>query len=82
MAVGHPHRATRLPTQFELDTMYGHLAYAMEILDYSEFEQRKFLNFLRQLHMRAGIVDWELQIYHLLARRIVEQAGKPRFKGQ
>ena len=82
MAVGHPHRATRLPTQFELDTMYGHLAYAMEILDYTEFEQRKFLNFLRQLHMRAGIVDWELQIYHLLARRIVEQAGKPSFTGQ
>ena len=82
MAVGHPHRATRLPTQFELDTMYGHLAYAMEILGYTEFEQRKFLNFLRQLHMRAGIVDWELQIYHLLARRIVEQAGKPSFKGQ
>ena len=82
MAVGHPHRATRLPTQFELDTMYGHLAYAMEILGYTEFEQRKFLNFLRQMHMRAGIVDWELQIYHLLARRIVEQAGKPSFKGQ
>jgi tRNA C32,U32 (ribose-2'-O)-methylase TrmJ len=82
MAVGHPHRSTRTPTQFELDTMYSHLAYAMEILGYTPFERRKFLTFLRQLHMRAGIVDWELQIYHLLARRIVELSGKPRFKGQ
>jgi TrmH family RNA methyltransferase len=82
MAVGHPHRATRLPTQFELDTMYGHLAYAMESLGYTEFERRKFLTFLRQLHMRAGIVDWELQIYHLLARRILEKSEMPKFMGQ
>lgn len=82
MAVGHPHRSTRLPTQFELDTVYSHLAYAMESVGYTEFEQRKFLTFLRQLHMRAGIVDWELQIYHLLARRILEKTGMPRFMGQ
>ena len=61
--------------------MYSHLAYAMEILGYSEFERRKFITFIRQLHMRAGIVDWELQIYHLLARRILELSGKPRYKG-
>ena len=81
MSVFHPHRSTKMPTQFDLDTMYSHLAYAMEALDYSEFERRKFLTFLRQLHMRAGIVDWELQIYHLLARRIVELSGQPRYKG-
>jgi TrmH family RNA methyltransferase len=80
-AVRHPHRATRLPSQFELDSLYAHLAYAMEVLGYTEFERRKFLTYLRQLHMRAGIVDWELQIYHLLARRILELAGRPAFKG-
>jgi TrmH family RNA methyltransferase len=81
MHVHHPHRATKLPTQFELDTMYSHLAQAMATLGYSEFEQHKFLTYLRQLHMRAGIVDWELQIYHLLARRIREftdRAGSVR----
>lgn len=82
MRVYHPHRTTRLPTQFELDSMYAHLAYAMEALGYTERERRKFLTYMRQLHMRGGIVDWELQIYHLLARRILELAGKPAFKGQ
>jgi TrmH family RNA methyltransferase len=75
MRVRHPHRSTRLPTQFELDTMYGHLAEAMAALEYTEFERRKFLTYLRQLHMRAGIVDWELQIYHLLANRILRATG-------
>ncbi|MFO7653354.1 MAG: TrmH family RNA methyltransferase [Candidatus Krumholzibacteriia bacterium] len=82
MAVRHPHRGTRLPTQFELDSMYAHLAYAMEGLGYSEWERRKFLTYLRHLHMRAGMVDWEMQIYHLLARRIVELTGLPAFNGQ
>ncbi len=80
-AVRHPHRSTKLPSQFDLDTMYGHLAHAMSALDYTEHERRKFLTYLRQLHMRAGIVDWEMQIYHLLARRILELAGAPRFRG-
>ena len=57
--------------------MYAHLARAMEALEYTEFERRKFLTYLRQLHMRAGIVDWELQIYHLLANRILKAAGEP-----
>ena len=77
MNVHHPHRSTRLPTQFQLDMMYAHLARAMEALEYTEFERRKFLTYLRQLHMRAGIVDWELQIYHLLANRILKAAGEP-----
>jgi len=82
MTVRHPHRSTRLPTQFELDSMYAHLAAAMEAVGYSEFERRKFLTYIRQLHMRAGIVDWEMQAYHLLARRILELSGSPAFKGQ
>jgi tRNA (cytidine32/uridine32-2'-O)-methyltransferase len=77
MSVHHPHRSTRLPTQFQLDMMYAHLARAMEALEYTESERRKFLTYLRQLHMRAGIVDWELQIYHLLANRILKAAGRP-----
>ena len=76
MRVQHPHRSTKLPTYFELDMMYSHLAQAMEALGYSEFERRKFLTYLRHLHQRAGIVDWELQIYHLLARRILKAAIK------
>ncbi len=81
MSVRHPHRTTRLPTQLELDTMYGHLAAAMEALAYTEFERRKFLTYLRQLHLRAGMVNWELQIYHILASRILELAGEPKFQG-
>lgn len=81
MVVRHPHRSTRLPTQHELDTMYAHLAAAMTAVGYSAFERRKFLIYLRQLHGRAGMVDWELQIFHLLARRILELAGAPKFQG-
>jgi TrmH family RNA methyltransferase len=79
MYVCHPHRSTKLPTQFELDMMYAHLAQAMEALAYSDFELRKFITYLRHMHMRAGIVDWELQIYHLLARRILKSKGLPKF---
>jgi hypothetical protein len=53
----------------------------MEAIGYTEFERRKFLTYLRQLHMRAGIVDWELQIYHILAKRILKATEKPRFTG-
>jgi TrmH family RNA methyltransferase len=81
MSVRHPHRSTRLPTQHELDTMYAHLGAAMKAVGYSAFERRKFLIYLRQLHGRAGMVDWELQIFHLLARRILELAGAPKFQG-
>jgi tRNA (cytidine32/uridine32-2'-O)-methyltransferase len=81
MSVRHPHRGTRLPTQSELDTMYAHLADAMVALNYTDFERNKFLTYLSQLHLRAGIVDWELQIYHILAARILELAGRPKFQG-
>jgi TrmH family RNA methyltransferase len=81
MAVAHPHRSTRLPTQHELETMYAHLAAAMEAVGYSDFELRKFMTYLRQLHARAGMVNWELQIYHILAKRILKTAGGPRFDG-
>ncbi len=81
MAVRHPHRGTRLPTQRELDTMYAHLAEAMAALNYTDFERGKFLTYLSQLHLRAGMVDWELQIYHILAARILELAGQPKFQG-
>ncbi len=79
--VDHPHRGTRLPSQHELDTMYAHLAEAMTAVGYSAFERRKFLTYLRHLHQRAGIVDWELQIFHLLSRRIIEATGGERFRG-
>jgi TrmH family RNA methyltransferase len=81
MRVAHPHRSTRMPTQLELDLMYAHLGRAMASLGYTEAEQRKFLTYLRQLHMRAGIVDWELQIYHLLAQRILRATGTEPFAG-
>jgi tRNA C32,U32 (ribose-2'-O)-methylase TrmJ len=79
--VRHPHRSTRLPTQLELDTMYAHLAAAMDAVGYSDFERQKFLTYLRQLHIRGGMVNWELQIYHILAKRILELAGRPKFQG-
>ena len=82
MHVSHPHRSTKLPTQFELDMMYAHLGQVMEAIGYSEFERRKFLTYLRQLHMRAGIVDWETQIYHLLARRVLKALGQTKFDGK
>jgi len=81
MRVSHPHRSTKLPTQFELDAMYSHLAQAMTAIGYSEFERTKFITYLRHLHGRAGIVDSELQIYHLLARRILKVMDKPKFTG-
>ena len=81
MFVSHPHRSTKIPTQFQLDTMYGHLGAVMEAVGYSEEEQRKFLTYLRHLHMRAGIVDWEMQTYHLLARKILYALGRPPYAG-
>jgi tRNA (cytidine32/uridine32-2'-O)-methyltransferase len=81
MRVSHPHRTTRMPTQLELDTMYAHLAHAMSAVGYSDRERLKFLTYLRQLHMRAGIVNWETHIYHLLARKICKATGAPMFMG-
>ncbi len=81
LRVRHPHRTTRLPTQIELDNLYGHLAHAMGALGYSDQERLKFLTYLRQLHMRAGIVNWEMHIYHILCRRILKATGAPRFEG-
>jgi tRNA (cytidine32/uridine32-2'-O)-methyltransferase len=81
MRVRHPHRSTRLPTQIELDNMYAHLAHAMQSVGYSEHETIKFLTYLRQLHMRAGIVNWETHIYHMFCRRILKKVGADRFMG-
>jgi TrmH family RNA methyltransferase len=81
MRVRHPHRATKLPAQAELDNMYAHLAHAMKAVDYTEAEIIKFLTYLRQLHMRAGIVNWETHIYHMFARRILKSLGAPKFSG-
>jgi len=81
MRVRHPHRATKLPTQIELDNMYGHLAHTMGAVDYTEAETIKFMTYLRQLHMRAGLVNWETHIYHMFCRRILRKLGAPRFPG-
>ena len=81
MRVHHPHRSTRLPTQHELNSMYGHLATTMAALDYSAPERLKFLTYLRQLHMRAGIVNWETHIYHILCKKILKAVGGPKFQG-
>jgi len=80
-AVSHPHRSTRLPSQAELDTVYAHIAAVMAAVGYSDTERRKFLTHLRHMHQRAGIVNWEMQIYHLLSRRILDALGRPRFRG-
>ncbi|MBM4130996.1 TrmJ/YjtD family RNA methyltransferase [bacterium] len=77
----HPHRGTRLPTQRELDHMYAHLAHAMAAIGYTPRERLKFLTYLRHLHMRAGIVNWETHIYHILARKITGALRVPRFTG-
>ncbi|MBK7771714.1 MAG: TrmJ/YjtD family RNA methyltransferase [bacterium] len=77
----HPHRGTRLPTQGELDHMYAHLAHAMAAIGYTPRERLKFLTYLRHLHMRAGIVNWETHIYHILARHITGALRVPRFQG-
>ena len=82
MRVRHPHRSTRLPDQRELDVMYGHLAAAMDAVGYSGHERRKFLTYLRQLHQRAGIVDWETHIYHILCMRILRALDRPKFDGR
>ena len=81
MRVRHPHRTTKLPTQVELDNMYAHLAHTMKAVDYTEAETIKFLTYLRQLHMRAGIVNWETHIYHMFCRRILKKAGVEKFPG-
>ncbi len=81
MRVRHPHRSTKLPDQRQLDTMYAHLAWTMEHVDYSPGERLKFLTYLRQLHMRAGIVDWETHIYHIFCARILKKVGAPKFPG-
>jgi TrmH family RNA methyltransferase len=77
----HPHRGTRLPTQRELDHMYAHLAHAMAAIGYTPRERLKFLTYLRHLHLRAGIVNWETHIYHILARKITGALHVPRFQG-
>lgn len=77
----HPHRGTRLPTQRELDHMYAHLAHAMAAIGYTPRERLKFLTYLRHLHLRAGIVNWETHIYHILARKITGALRVPRFAG-
>lgn len=79
--VNHPHRGTRLPTQHELDHMYAHLAHAMAVIGYTPRERLKFITYLRHLHMRAGIVNWETHIYHILARKITGAMRAPRFGG-
>jgi TrmH family RNA methyltransferase len=80
-AISHPHRTTRLPSQGELDQLYAHVAAVMAAVGYSDAERRKFLTYLRQMHQRAGIVNWEIQIYHLLSRRVLDALGRPRFRG-
>jgi tRNA (cytidine32/uridine32-2'-O)-methyltransferase len=81
MRVRHPHRTTRLPTQVELDNMYAHLAHTMGEVGYTDAEILKFMTYLRQLHMRAGIVNWETHIYHMFCRRILRKLEVPKFPG-
>ncbi len=81
MRVRHPHRGTRLPTQLELNHMYGHIATVMGEVGYSDAEKLKFMTYLRQLHMRAGIVNWETHIYHIFCRKILRKLGAPKFSG-
>jgi TrmH family RNA methyltransferase len=81
MRVRHPHRSTRLPSQVELNNMYGHIAAVMDAVNYTPHEKLKFMTYLRQLHMRAGIVNWETHIYHIFCRKILKTLGAPRFEG-
>ncbi len=81
MRVRHPHRSTKLPTQIELNHMYGHIATVMGEVGYSDAEILKFMTYLRQLHMRAGIVNWETHIYHIFCRKILRRLGVPKFEG-
>jgi len=80
MRVSHPHRSTKLPTQAELETMYAHVDAAMTAVGYRPNECEKFLTYMRHLHMRAGIVDWEMQTYHLFARKILRAVGATPFR--
>jgi len=80
MRVSHPHRSTKLPTQEELDTMYDHVGAAMAAVGYKPAEREKFLTYLRHLHMRAGIVDWEMQTYHVFAHKILRAVGVKPFR--
>lgn len=83
MRVNHPHRSTKLPTQDELDVMYEHLGAAMAAVGLEPPEREKFLTYMRHLHMRAGIVNWELQIYHLFASKVLHATGaEPYRKGE
>lgn len=82
LRVRHPHRATKLPVQRELDAMYAHLAAVMDAVGYSAHERHKFLTYLRQLHQRAGIVNWETHIYHILCKRILKALGRPKYDGR
>jgi len=79
MRVSHPHRSTKLPAQADLDIMYGHVGAAMTAVGYEPDERDKFVTYIRHLHMRAGIVDWEMQIYHLFARKILRAVGAEPF---
>jgi len=79
MRVSHPHRSTKLPTQEELEIMYAHVGTAMAAVGYGPDEREKFLTYMRHLHMRAGIVDWEMQTYHLFARKILRAVGAAPF---
>ncbi len=79
MRVSHPHRSTKMPTQDQLDIMYAHVGAAMSAVGYTDEECVKFLTYLRHLHMRAGIVDWEMQVYHLFARKILRAVGAEPF---
>ncbi len=81
MRVRHPHRSTRLPTQLELNNMYGHIAAVMDAVGYQPGEKLKFMTYLRQLHMRAGIVNWETHIYHILCRKVLRALGQEPFPG-
>ena len=81
MRVRHPHRSTRIPTQVELDNTYAHIAHTMKAVDYTEPEIIKFMTYWRQLHMRAGIVNWETHIYHMFCRRILRKLDAPKFPG-
>jgi tRNA C32,U32 (ribose-2'-O)-methylase TrmJ len=53
----------------------------MKAVGYSKDEEQKFLTYLRHVHMRAGIVDWEMQTYHLLARKVLHALGRDPYKG-
>ena len=53
----------------------------MKAVDYTDAEILKFMTYLRQLHMRAGIVNWETHIYHMFCRRVLRKLKVPKFPG-